>query len=112
MAKRKATKNIDDSTNSDDSQLENRLSIPDRKLTAFSEKRSRISNINDLTQAGDFTQINTQQKFNPHPERCGIIERITLVNFKCHSFIEFDFHGYINFILGRNGSKFFCEIES
>jgi hypothetical protein len=44
----KATKNIDDSTNSDDSQLENRLSIPDRKLAAFSEKRSRISNINDL----------------------------------------------------------------
>jgi hypothetical protein len=96
MAKRKATKNIDDC-----------VSILDRELNAFSEKRSRISNINDLTQAGDLHQINAQQINSSHSPRCGTIERITLVNFKCHSLFEWDFHNCINFILGSNGSKVF-----
>ncbi len=96
MAKRKAAKNTDDFL------LENRVSKPDREPTAFSEKRSRISNINDLTEEGDLHQ----DIDSSHLPRCGIIERITLVNFKCHSFIEFDFGNCINFLLGSNGSKF------
>ncbi len=35
----------------------------------------------------------------------GVIERISLKNFKCHSMLEFDLGSNINFILGRNGSK-------
>ena len=116
MSKRKATKNIDDSTNSDESQSEipqSRLSIPDRKPSAFSEKRSRISNINELTQVGDLTQIGTQKKNTASSQqRCGLIEKIQCTNFKCHAFIEFEFLPYINFILGRNGSKLILNNEN
>jgi chromosome segregation ATPase len=36
----------------------------------------------------------------------GFIEKIKLKNFKCHDYLEFQFHPYINFILGRNGSNY------
>ena len=36
--------------------------------------------------------------------RAGVIERVSLRNFKCHSLLEFNFHDRINFILGLNGS--------
>ena len=34
----------------------------------------------------------------------GVIQKISLRNFKCHSALDFDLHPYINFIIGRNGS--------
>lgn len=36
----------------------------------------------------------------------GFIEKIKVKNFKCHDYLEFEFHPYINFILGRNGSNY------
>ena len=35
----------------------------------------------------------------------GVIEKVSLKNFKCHSMLEFELGSNINFILGRNGSK-------
>jgi recombinational DNA repair ATPase RecF len=35
----------------------------------------------------------------------GFIEKIQVKNFKCHDFLEFQLHPYVNFILGRNGSN-------
>ena len=113
MSKRKAPQRIDDSILSDDTNTnerrQNRLSeLPDRNSLAFSEKRKRITNFNDLTQHGDFSQASTQRelKFNPQQQRCGIIETISLRNFKCHSGLDHTFCPYINFIVGRNGSKY------
>ena len=113
MSKRKATQKEDDSMNSDDLDASNRRSMlsqtVDRKSLAFSEKRKKISNTyNELTQYGDFStnEHGTQRKsIASIQQRVGIIENISLTNFKCHSFLEFSFHSYINFILGRNGSK-------
>ncbi len=46
------------------------------------------------------TQVNDGVK----PACAGVIEKISLKNFKCHSLLKFELHPYINFILGRNGS--------
>jgi len=35
----------------------------------------------------------------------GIIEKITLVNFMCHTMLEVPLGANVNFIIGRNGSK-------
>ena len=35
----------------------------------------------------------------------GIIEKITLVNFMCHTMLEVNLGANVNFIIGRNGSE-------
>lgn len=47
----------------------------------------------------------THQILNTLPvKRAGIITRMVLRNFLCHSLLEVDLHDNINFIIGRNGS--------
>ena len=36
----------------------------------------------------------------------GVIEKITLINFMCHKRLDISLCPNVNFILGRNGSKF------
>ena len=35
----------------------------------------------------------------------GVVERIELTNFMCHTFLEVNFGANVNFVIGRNGSK-------
>ena len=35
----------------------------------------------------------------------GIIEKITLMNFMCHTMLEVNLGANVNFIIGRNGSE-------
>lgn len=92
-------------------------SVP-RGLTS-PEKRKRItSTFGELSQMIDLqatqrlvkdeedmslSQQVKRSKFQSGP-RAGIIERLYMRDFKCHSLLEFNLHSYINFILGRNGS--------
>ena len=118
MSKRKAPQRGDDSALSDDSNFHDvrdsqvcRAELLDRKSLALDKKRTRFSNINDLTQQGDLSQaLNTQHKQqrkckDEKQQRCGLIESISLRNFKCHAAFDHTFGLCINFILGRNGSK-------
>lgn len=89
-------------------------------VLAMQEKRKRISkNFNELSQLADREMGNTTFSQSPNDMtqstqsvrktskltgKAGIIERVYLKNFKCHSLLEFQLHKYINFILGRNGS--------
>jgi chromosome segregation ATPase len=120
MSKRKAARpkeTQDDSLNSDNQPSQ--LALVDRRSLAFTEKRTRISNFHNLTQVGDLSlsQVSSSSsstedkkgaKTSAHhlsnPQRCGIIENITVSNFKCHYGLDFTFHPFINFIVGRNGS--------
>ena len=55
-----------------------------------------------------FEKLALKKTTNKDPEnqmRAGTIVKLKMKNFKCHSFLEFNLHKYINFILGRNGSK-------
>ena len=36
----------------------------------------------------------------------GIVESILLKNFMCHSVLDFKFNSNVNFVIGRNGSRF------
>ena len=111
MSKRKAPQHIDDSLTSEESSAGSfdrkslaETQLKERKSLAFSEKRKKISTGNfELTQYGDIDTSQHQRSFVQN--RVGIIEKISLTNFKCHSHLEFNFHSYINFILGRNGSN-------
>ena len=39
----------------------------------------------------------------------GIIEKITLVNFMCHTMLEVPLGANVNFVIGRNGSKLLSQ---
>ena len=41
----------------------------------------------------------------------GIIEKITLVNFMCHTMLEVNLGANVNFIIGRNGSES-CTVDN
>ncbi len=41
----------------------------------------------------------------------GIVEKVVLQHFMCHKYLEMNFGSNVNFIIGRNGSKF-CVILS
>lgn len=74
------------------------------KRTKFSDKNNKTINqtLSNLSQIGD-VPIGIRVK-NEKILRAGVIENIKITNFKCHSYLEFDLHNCINFILGRNGS--------
>lgn len=90
--------------------------------TAFNEKRKKYNqptyvspsqtntkekrfsrNLNDLSMLNDLS-LDQSQGEGIKPACAGVIEKISLKNFKCHSLLKFELHPYINFILGRNGS--------
>jgi hypothetical protein len=79
---------------------------------AFNEKRKRLSQVNDLSHLndvqphGDGSILDSSDSSVSKAPCSGVIERVYLKNFKCHSLLEFQLHPYINFILGRNGSNF------
>ncbi|XP_020912192.1 structural maintenance of chromosomes protein 6 [Exaiptasia diaphana] len=81
--------------------------------TSTAAKRSRRSdspdpdhdNENDSDSADDLDCSQPELKSNTNLEaEVGIIERITLVNFMCHTMLEVPLGSNVNFIIGRNGS--------
>jgi len=123
MTKRKAGRvNFEpDETNSSGTQSRNQSqSQSSQQPSAFNEKRKRLSpetqvkrfsrHFSDLSQLNDLNQTNAESEQSLSNENktkapcAGVIEKIHLKNFKCHSSLDFEFHPYINFILGRNGS--------
>lgn len=80
------------------------LNEQNHRSSSFTPKKKRITtNFSDLSQLNDLNSTSSRSDKSALP-RSGIIEKVYLKNFKCHSLLSFDLHCYINFILGRNGS--------
>ena len=113
MSKRKALPG-EDAYSSDDSIETIRNSHVSDMLSSNSfaseKKRARL-NMSDLTLRGDLSltvssRHNQQIRYTEENlQRCGLIKKISLRNFKCHAAFDHTFGLNINFILGRNGSK-------
>lgn len=73
-------------------------------------KKKRISSANDDEDTEDMEQDSLDCSQRPDftvstsEAEVGIIEKITLVNFMCHTMLEVPLGPNVNFIIGRNGS--------
>jgi len=47
------------------------------------------------------------EKDNLEDVGVGSIKSLTLFNFMCHKYFEIEFGPRINFVIGKNGSKFY-----
>ncbi|XP_022686696.1 structural maintenance of chromosomes protein 6-like isoform X1 [Varroa jacobsoni] len=85
----------------------------------YGRKRHRRTGVDEKTQdsenltehfrrskvpRADASLYQPNQPYLPGDHLFGVIERISLKNFMCHSHLEFAFAPRVNFIVGRNGS--------
>ena len=111
MSKRKAPLHDDeDESNTHEKSEAHLLETHDGNSLAFSAKHKRFSNINDLTKIGDLLISRSSASNCRREQRCGTIESVSLKNFKCHAYFNFEFGSNINFFTGRNGSEYFLVL--
>ncbi|XP_032234890.2 structural maintenance of chromosomes protein 6 isoform X4 [Nematostella vectensis] len=105
--RRKRNRTIQEESDSDASGDEGASSEPSTSH-AQSSKRSKPdtddANDTDLQDSDDLDCTQPELATNKDEAEVGIIEKVTLVNFMCHTMLEVPLGPNVNFIIGRNGS--------
>ena len=71
----------------------------------LNKRASHMLSFNYFTRV--FNKIKMHQDFDKSSDvEVGSIKSLTLSNFMCHEYFEIEFGPRVNFIVGKNGSKF------